>query len=56
MSEGSKRVKEYPFNPEAFAVAAAPTTVTEETTAASTREEDKDMVRLFFSISDEYMV
>ena len=60
--EGSEKVKEYLANPEAFAVAAAPAAATEETTAApaeeekkeDVEEEDDDMVRLIFSIFDEY--
>ena len=60
--EGSEKVKEYLANPEAFAVAAAPAAATEEKSAAPAEEEkkedeedeDEDMVRLFFSIFDEY--
>ena len=60
--EGSEKVKEYLANPDAFAAAAAPAAATEETTAAPAEEEkkeeeedeDEDMVRLFFSILDEY--
>ena len=59
--EGSEKAKEYLANPEAFAVAAAPTAATEETTAAPAEEEkkedeeeeDEDMVRLSCSILDE---
>ena len=60
--EGSEKVKEYLANPDAFAVAAAPAAATEETTAAPAEEEkkeeeeeeDEDMVRLVFSIFNEY--
>ena len=60
--EGSEKVKEYLANPEAFAVAAAPAAATEETTAAPAEEEkkedeeeeDEDMVRLLYSVPDEY--
>ena len=60
--EGSEKVKEYLANPEAFAVAAAPTAVVEETTAAPAEEEKKEDeeddeeggVRLFHSILGEH--